>query len=138
MGEAAERMAKENGISRREQDEWALRSHLLAHQGSEDGRLTAEIAPIYLPPKYETVVVRANGIRADSSLEALAALRRFFVRRHGSITAGNASPLTDGGAAVLLMSEDAVRAHGVKPLAWIRSFAVTALDPAGQLLQGPA
>jgi acetyl-CoA acyltransferase len=138
MGEATERMAKENGIPRKEQDEWALRSHLLAHRGSEDGRLTAEIVPLYVPPKYETVVERDNGIRADSNLEALAALRPAFDRKHGSITAGNASPLTDGAAAVLLMSEEAVRAHGVKPLAWIRSFAVTALDPAGQLLQGPA
>jgi acetyl-CoA acyltransferase len=138
MGEATERMAKENGIPRAAQDEWALRSHQLAHQASEDGRLTGEIAPVYLPPKYESVMERDNGIRPDSSLEALAALRPVFDRRHGSITAGNASPLTDGGAAVLLMSEEAVRAHGVKPLAWIRSYAVTALDPAGQLLQGPA
>lgn len=138
MGEATERMAKENGISREAQDEWALRSHQKAHQGTLDGRLTAEIAPIYLPPKYDAVIENDNGIRSDSSLEALGALRPVFDRRRGSITAGNASPLTDGGAAVLLMSEDAVRAHGVKPLAWIRSYAVTALDPAGQLLQGPA
>lgn len=138
MGQATERMAKENGISRAAQDEWALRSHLLAHKGSEDGRLAAEIAAVYLPPKYDTVVESDNGIRADSSLEALAALRPAFDSKHGSITAGNASPLTDGGAAVLLMSEEAVRAHGVTPLAWIRSYAFTALDPSGQLLQGPA
>jgi acetyl-CoA acyltransferase len=138
MGQATERMAKENGISRQAQDEWALRSHLLAHQGAGDGRLGAEIAPIYLPPTYETVVEGDNGIRPDSSLDALAALRPAFDSRHGSITAGNASPLTDGGAAVLLMSEEAVRSHGVTPLAWVRSYAFTALDPAGQLLQGPA
>lgn len=137
MGEAAERMAKENGISREEQDRWALRSHRLAQAGTEDGRLTAEIAPLYVPPDYETVVERDNGIRADSSLEALAKLRPVFDRTHGSVTAGNASPLTDGAAAVLLMSEDGVRSHGVQPLAWIRSWAFTALDPGAQLLQGP-
>lgn len=138
MGEAAERMARENGISRESQDEWALRSHQLATEGMEDGRLLEELAPLYLPPEYETIVERDNGIRSDTSLEALAALRPAFDREHGTITAGNASPLTDGGAAVILMSEKAVKAHGVEPLAWIRSYAVTALDPGGQLLQGPA
>ncbi len=137
MGESAERMAKENGISREAQDAWALRSHMLAQQGIEDGRLTAEIAPVYASPDFSEVVERDNGVRADTSLEALAKLRPVFDRRHGSITAGNASPLTDGAGAVVLMSEDAVRAHGVKPLAWIRSYAVSSLDPGEQLLQGP-
>ncbi len=138
MGEAAQRMAHENDIAREAQDEWALRSHRRAHAGYEDGRIAAEVAPLYLPPEYETVVERDNGVRSDTSLEALAGLRPVFDREHGTITAGNASPLTDGGAAVLLMSERAVKAHGVKPLAWIRDSGVTALDPAGQLLQGPA
>jgi acetyl-CoA acyltransferase len=138
MGEAAERMAKENGISREAQDAWALRSHERALAGIEDGRLSAEIVPVYTPPGYDEVVEADNGVRADTSLEALAGLRPAFDREHGSVTAGNASPLTDGAGAVLLMSEDAVRAHGVKPLAWIRSFAVSSLDPGEQLLQGPA
>lgn len=138
MGEAAERMAKENGISREEQDGWALRSHRRAHIGLEDGRLTAEIAPVYVPPGFDEVVERDNGVRSDTSLDALAKLRPAFDRDHGSITAGNASPITDGGAAVVLMSDEAVKTHGIEPLAWIRSFAVTALDPGEQLLQGPA
>jgi acetyl-CoA acyltransferase len=138
MGAAAERMAKENGISREDQDAWALRSHRLAAAGTEDGRLTREISPIYVPPDYAEVIDRDNGIRSDTSLEALAGLSPAFDRRHGSVTAGNASPITDGGAAVLLMSGEAVKAHGIEPLAYIRSFAVTALDPAAQLLQGPA
>ena len=138
MGEAAERMAKENGIRREAQDEWALRSHQLAGKGVEDGRIPAEIAPIYLPPSFNKVVEGDNGVRFDTSLEVLAGLRPVFDRRHGSVTAGNASPLTDGGAAVVLMSPDAVEAYGVEPLAWIRSYAVTALDPGAQLLQGPA
>ncbi|TVP43756.1 MAG: acetyl-CoA C-acyltransferase [Gemmatimonadales bacterium] len=138
MGEAAERMAKENSIAREAQDEWALRSHRLAAAGVEDGRIGAEVCPIYVPPAFSDVVESDNLIRHDTSLEALAKLRPVFDRKYGSVTAGNASPLTDGGAAVVLMSEDAVEAHGIEPLGWIRSYAVTALDPGGQLLQGPA
>ena len=138
MGEAAERMAKENGISREEQDRWALRSHQRAAEGTADGRLPGEICPVYTPPDFDAVETSDNGIREDTSAEALAALRPAFDRRHGSVTAGNASPLTDGAAAVVLMSQRAVEAHGVEPLAWIRSYAITALDPGGQLLQGPA
>ncbi len=138
MGEAAERMAKENGITREAQDKWALRSHRLAAEGVENGRLSAEIAPLYLPPEFDIVMDQDNGIRVDTSLDALARLRPVFDRRHGSVTAGNASPLTDGGAAVVLMSQEAVEEHGREPLAWIRSYAVTGLDPGAQLLQGPA
>lgn len=138
MGEAAERMAKENGISREAQDEWALRSHRLAAAGVADGRIGAEICPVYVPPEFREVVEADNLIRTTTSLEALAGLKPVFDRRYGTVTAGNASPLTDGGAAVLLMSEEAVKAHGMEPLGWIRSYAVTALDPGAQLLQGPA
>ncbi|MEZ4424385.1 MAG: acetyl-CoA C-acyltransferase FadI [Gemmatimonadota bacterium] len=137
MGQSAERMAKENGISREDQDRWALRSHQLAQAGTEDGRLLEEIAPVYVGKSFETVVDRDNGIRADTSLEALAKLKPVFDRKFGSVTAGNASPLTDGASAVLLMSEEAVKAHGVTPLGWVRSYAFTALDPSQQLLQGP-
>ena len=138
MGESAERMAKENGISREDQDAWALRSHQLAAAGTADGRLTAEIAPVYVPPDYKTVVTSDNGIRTDTSAERLAKLRPVFDRRHGSVTAGNASPLTDGASAVVLMNGEKALAEGLEPLGWIRSWAWTALDPAGQLLQGPA
>ena len=138
MGESAERMAKENGIAREAQDEWALRSHQLAVAGWEDGRLAQEVAPVFVPPGFDKVVSRDNGIRADTNIEALRGLRPVFDRKYGSVTAGNSSPLTDGAAAVVLMSEGALRAHGVAPLAWIRSYAFTALDPGKQLLQGPA
>lgn len=137
MGESAERMAKENGISRQAQDEWALRSHRLALQGTEDGRLTSEIAPVYVGEDYTDVIERDNGIRPDTSMEALSKLRPVFDRHHGSVSAGNASPLTDGASAVVLMSEDRVRADGIEPLGWVRSYAFTALDPGKQLLQGP-
>jgi acetyl-CoA acyltransferase len=138
MGESAERMAKENGISREEQDAWALRSHQLAAAGTDDGRLTAEITPVYVPPRFEEVVTFDNGIRRDTSLEKLARLRPAFDRRYGSVTAGNASPLTDGASAVVLMNGDKAAAEGLEPMGFVRSWAWTALDPAGQLLQGPA
>ncbi len=138
MGESAERMAKENGISREAQDRWALGSHRKAAEGTEDGRLTAEIAPVYLPPDYDEVVTTDNGIRTDTSLEKLASLKPVFDRRYGSVTAGNASPLTDGGSAVLVMSEERAKADGREPLGYIRSWAYAALAPSDQLLQGPA
>ena len=137
MGESAEKMAKENGITREEQDRWALRSHQLAAAATADGRLTAEIAPYYVPPKYEQVVTSDNGIRQDTSLEKLAALKPVFDRRYGTVTAGNASPLTDGASAVLLMSEEKAKALGYRPLGFVRSYAYAALDPGDQLLQGP-
>jgi acetyl-CoA acyltransferase len=138
MGASAERMAKENGISREDQDAWALRSHQLAAAGTEDGRLTAEIAPTYVPPGFEEVVLKDNGIRSDTSIAKLAHLRPVFDRRHGSVTAGNASPLTDGASALVLINGDRAAAEGIEPLGWVRSWAWSAVDPAGQLLQGPA
>ena len=138
MGESAERMAKENGISREEQDRWALRSHQLAAQGTEDGRLIEEMFPVFEPPKYEQAPDRDNGVRTDTSLEKLASLKPVFDRKYGSVTAGNASPLTDGASALVLMSEDRAKALGHEPLGFIRSWAYTALDPHDQLLQGPA
>ncbi|MEJ2538558.1 MAG: acetyl-CoA C-acyltransferase FadI [Gemmatimonadota bacterium] len=138
MGESAERMAKANGLSREAQDEWALRSHRLAAAGTEDGRLPAEIAPTWVPPDYQEVVRSDNGIRTDTSLEKLAALKPVFDRKYGSVTAGNASPLTDGASAVLLMSEERAKAEGREILGRIRSYAFAAVDPADQLLQGPA
>jgi acetyl-CoA acyltransferase len=137
MGESADKMAKINHISREDQDQFALRSHRLANVGTEDGRLRAEIAPLYVPPNYDTVMQVDNGIRADSSLEQLAALKPVFDRKYGTVTAGNASPLTDGGSAVLLMSEERARTLGYRPLAFIRSYAYAALDPGEQLLMGP-
>lgn len=138
MGQSAEKMAKENHISRDDQDRFALRSHQLAAAGTADGRLTAEIAPLFVPPSYAVVVTSDNGIRSDTSLEQMAALTPAFDRRYGSVTAANASPLTDGASAVLVMSEEAARALGYAPLAFVRSYAVAAVDPGEQLLMGPA
>lgn len=138
MGQSAERMAKENGITREAQDRWALRSHQLAAAGTKDGRLLEDMVPTYIPPKYEEHLDSDNGIREDTTYEKLAALKPVFDRKYGSVTAGNASPLTDGASAVLLMSEEKAKALGITPLGYIRSWAYTALAPAAQLLQGPA
>lgn len=137
MGQSAEKMAKLNEISRQEQDEFALRSHRLAAAGLRDGRLSAEMFPVYVPPRYEKIATTDNGVREDSTLEQLAALKPVFDKRYGSVTAGNASPLTDGAGAVLLMSEDRARALGYQPVAYIRSYASAAVDPGEQLLQAP-
>jgi acetyl-CoA acyltransferase len=137
MGQSAEKMAKLNAVSREEQDHFALRSHRLAAAGTTDGRLTAEIMPVYVPPRFESVLTSDNGIREDTSYEQLAALKPVFDRKYGSVTAGNSSPLTDGGACVLLMSEEKAKSLGYTPLGIIKSYAYAALDPGEQLLQAP-
>ena len=136
MGESAEKMAKINHIPREEQDQYALRSHRLAAAGTQDGRLTAEILPLYVPPAFDAMT-SDNGVRTDSTIEALAALKPVFDRKYGSVTAGNSSPLTDGASAVLLMSEERAKTLGFQPLAYIRSYSYAALDPGEQLLMGP-
>jgi acetyl-CoA acyltransferase len=138
MGQSAEKMAKENGISREAQDAFALRSHRLAAAATDDGRLTEEIIRTYIPPRYADSLGEDDGIRRDTTLEALAALKPVFDRRYGSITAGNSSPLTDGAAAVLLMSEAKAKSLGYRPLGYVRSYAFYGVDPFDQLLIGPA
>jgi acetyl-CoA acyltransferase len=138
MGQSAEKMAKENGITRAEQDEIALRSHKNAAAATQDGRLPAETCGVPVPPRYDVTVRGDNLLRPDTSLDALGALPPVFDRKYGTVTAGNSSPLTDGAAAVLLMSEARAKALGYTPLAYIRSWAVAAVDPGGQLLMGPA
>src|SRR5881296_1010905 len=137
MGQSAEKMAKENRISREAQDRWALRSHQLAAQGGADGRLTAEIVPVFPSRPGDPIVTEDNGVRRDTSLDQMAKLKPVFDRRYGSVTAANSSPLTDGASAVLLMSGEAARALGYEPLAYVRSYAVGAVDPGWQLLQAP-
>jgi acetyl-CoA acyltransferase len=137
MGQSAEKMAKENGISREEQDRLALMSHQRAAAATADGRLTAEIAPWFSGPEMDQVITADNGVRSDTSLDALAKLKPAFDRKYGTVTAGNSSPLTDGAAAVLLMAEEKAKALGHEPLVYIRSYAVSAVDPGWQLLMGP-
>ena len=136
MGESAEKMAKINHVPRDEQDQFALRSHRLAAAGTQDGRLASEIIPLFVPPAF-AAITSDNGVRPDSTIEVLAALKPVFDRTYGSVTAGNASPLTDGASAVLLMSEERAKTLGYAPLAFIRSYSYAALDPGEQLLMGP-
>lgn len=138
MGQSAEKMAKENGISRQAQDAYALMSHQRAAAATASGRLGEEIAPWFGGRGMDEPITSDNLIRGDSSLEALAKLKPVFDRRYGSVTAGNASPLTDGAAACLVMNADKARALGYRALASVRSYAVAAVDPGWQLLQGPA
>ncbi len=138
MGQSAELMAKLNGITRADQDAWALASHRKAAAAWQDGRLAAEVAPVYLTTNAGRAVTRDNHIRPDTSLDKLAQLKPVFDRAYGSVTAGNASPLTDGAASVLLMSEERARELGFEPKALVRAYAYAAVDPAGQLLLGPA
>lgn len=135
MGEAAEKMAARNEIGRAEQDEFAARSHHRAAAAIASGRFDEEICTVVTPDGGK---VYADGlVRADTSVEKLARLRPVFARA-GTLTAGNSSPLTDGAAAVLLMSEDKARALGFTPRAALRSWAYAGVDPADQLLMGPA
>ena len=138
MGEACEKMAKENGISRLAQDEIALLSHRRAARAIEEGRFANQVVETFPRPSHDRAVSVDNGVRADSDAESLSQLRPVFDRRYGTLTAGNSSPITDGAAAVLLMSEARARALGVEPAGFIRSFAYASLDPGSQLLQGPA
>lgn len=136
MGEAAEKMAKENGITREEQDAIAHRSHVNAARAWRDGTYAAEVMHV-IPPPYDTPVERDNLVRDDSTLEAYAKLPPVFDRRHGTITAGNASPLTDGASALLLMRESRAKALGYQPLGYVKSWSYAAVDPGWQLLMAP-
>ncbi|HEX2163139.1 MAG TPA: acetyl-CoA C-acyltransferase FadI [Thermoanaerobaculia bacterium] len=138
MGESAEKMAKENDVSRRAQDQVALLSHQRAAAAHAEGRFAEQLVATFPPPRHDRAVTHDTGVRADSSYEALAKLKPVFDKRYGTLTAGNSSPLTDGAAAVLLMSEEKAKALGYEPLGYIRSFAFTGVDPGDQLLQGPA
>lgn len=138
MGESAEKMARENGISRQQQDELALTSHQRAAAAWKAGRFDDEVMHVHVPPRFTQTVAADNVVRADATFDALAALKPVFDRQYGTVTAGNSSPLTDGAAALILMNEEKARALGYRPLGFLRAWAFAATDPAGQLLQGPA
>jgi acetyl-CoA C-acetyltransferase len=129
MGDAAELTAIEKGISRLEQDEFAFYSHQKAVAAIQAGRFKSETTPVTIEGKKGTVIIDTDEApRADSSLESLAKLRPAF-QKNGSVTAGNAPGINDGAAALLIMSEDAAKAHGLKPLAEIIGYATSGLEP---------
>jgi acetyl-CoA acyltransferase len=138
MGDSAEKMAKENHISREAQDEFAHRSHSLAAKAWAEGKLDDEVMEVFVPNRFKEAIREDNLIRKDTAIEKYAKLKPAFDRKHGTVTAANSSPLTDGASALLLMREDKAKALGFDVLGFIRSYAFAGLDPAGQLLMGPS
>lgn len=133
MGHSGDRLAASFGISRREQDEFALRSHKLADEATKNGYLT-DIVPVNVPNKKEPVT-RDMGIRV-STIEQMSKLKPAFVKEFGTVTAANASYLTDGASACLIMTEEKAKQLGLKPKAYLRNFVYVAQDPKDQLLLG--
>lgn len=136
MGEDADQLGARFGVTRQAQDRFALRSHTLAERATASGQLAAEITPVELPPKFATIATD-NGIRVAPP-DKLASLRPAFVKPHGTITAANASFLTDGAAVVLLTTAEKAEQLGLTPKAAIRDYLFTGQDIRQQLLLGPA
>ncbi|AZQ11005.1 acetyl-CoA C-acyltransferase FadI [Shewanella khirikhana] len=137
MGQTAEQMAKSHGISRADQDALAHRSHSLAAETWASGVLRNEVMVAHVPP-YKSFIEQDNNIRANSELESYAKLRPVFDRKHGTVTAANSTPLTDGASAILLMSEGKAKALGYTPIGYIKSYAFAAIDVWEDMLMGPS
>ena len=137
MGQTAEQMAKSHGITRQAQDELAHRSHSLAAQSWQAGKLANEVMTAYAEP-YKGALEQDNNIRFDSKIEGYAKLRPVFDKKYGSVTAANATPLTDGASAVLMMTESKAKALGYTPLGYIKSYAFAAIDVWEDMLMGPS
>jgi len=135
MGHSADRLSATFGVSRQEQDEFAMRSHQLAKKAQEDGHLS-DVTPVMVNKKVG-IVDKDNGIR-PSTPEQMAKLKAAFVKPHGTITAANASYLTDGASACLLMTEEKALSLGLTPKAYFRDYTYVSQDPKDQLLLGPA
>ena len=140
MGAVCERMAQENDISRRAQDEITLASHERAWAAQEAGCFRDQIVPT-LPRKTRSkepeFLLRDGAVRRDTSMAALGALPPAFDESYGTLTAGNSAPMADGGAALLLMSEEAAEGSSREPLGFLKSFSFVAMDLSRQPLQGP-
>ncbi|MCB9290214.1 MAG: acetyl-CoA C-acyltransferase [Lewinellaceae bacterium] len=136
MGEDCDIMAARFGVSREEQDEYAVRSHQLAEQAFQEGFLPAEIEEVSLPPKFKPIR-KDNGIRGDSTMESVSKLRPAFDKKFGTLTAANSSFLTDGAAAVLIMSEEKAKELGFTPKAEVVDFVFTGQSLEKELLLGP-
>lgn len=131
MGITAEGLARLYGISRQEQDAFATRSHQLAHAAQLAGAFNAEIVPVHGHDTDGALVhlSRDETIRPETSVEGLGALKAVFDPKHGTVTAGNSSQVTDGASALLVMSAERASALGLKPLGRVRSMAVVGVDP---------
>ncbi len=127
MGQTAEVLAKEFGITREEQDEFSLTSHQRAMAAKEIFK--EEIVPILLPPKYKDVIELDNGPRENQTIEALTKLKPFFDRRSGTVTAGNSSQITDGAVALLITTEKKAKKLGLEPLGFMSAYAFAGVEP---------
>jgi acetyl-CoA acyltransferase len=135
LGEHAEELVRDFDVTREEADAFAVASHHKAAAAQADGRLAAEIVPVIT---NDWTTVKEDGlVRGDTSMEAVARLKPVFDPAYGTVTAANASPLTDGASAVLLAAEDACERVGLKPKVWLRSWAFTSHDPKVGVLLGP-
>jgi acetyl-CoA acyltransferase len=128
MGQTAENLARDFGITRQEQDEFSLWSHQKWSAANGAGRFKNEIVPVYAPPSFEPVEEDV-GPRKHETMEDLTRLKPYFDRKFGTVTPGNSSPITDGGAAALIMRADRANELGYKPLGRIRAFAFAGNDP---------
>ena len=137
MGQTAEQMAKTHQIARQEQDALAHRSHTNAAASWNEGKLDGEVMTAWAEP-YKGALDKDNNIRFDSTLEGYKKLRPVFDRKYGSVTAANATPLTDGASAVLMMTESKAKALGYQPLGYIKSYAFAAIDVWEDMLMGPS
>lgn len=137
MGNTAEILAQDFGISRREQDEFALKSHHKAERAQKAGIFAEEIAPIISNPQNGEIMTDDDGIRYGQTIESLLKLRPFFDKKNGTVTAGNSSQVSDAAAAVVLMSESKAKEMGLMPLGYLKEYAYAGLDPARMGL-GPA
>lgn len=138
MGQNAEQMARDRGITREEQDALAHRSHTLAAKAWESGILDDEVMTAYVPNYTKEPLSRDNIVRFNSTLEGYAKLRPAFDRKYGTLTAANSTPLSDGAAAVVLMSESKAKALGYEPLGYIKSYAFSANQADHDMLMGPS
>ncbi|MCP4498928.1 MAG: acetyl-CoA C-acyltransferase [Deltaproteobacteria bacterium] len=137
MGQGCERMAKRFDVTREEGDAFAVRSHQLAAKAWEEGHFDDEVLSLQLPPSFDAIDLD-DGPRGDSTMESVAKLRPVFDKQFGTITAASSSFLTDGAAAVLLMSEDRADELGMEAKSIVRDYVYTAGDPLEELLLGPA
>ncbi|KLN63032.1 MULTISPECIES: acetyl-CoA C-acyltransferase FadI [Vibrio] len=137
MGQTAEQMAKSHGITRQAQDELAHRSHSLAAQAWNEGKIEGEVMTAF-PEPYKKWIAKDNNIREDSTIEGYAKLRPAFDRQYGSVTAANSTPLTDGAAAIMLMREGKAKELGLDIMGYIRSYAFSAIGVESDMLMGPS
>jgi acetyl-CoA acyltransferase len=135
MGHSADRLAATFGVTRQEQDDFARRSHGNADKAQKDGNLS-DVVPVFVPAKKK-MIEQDNGIRVSTEAQ-MAKLKPAFVKPHGTVTAANASFLTDGASACLIMTEDKAKELGLKPKAYLRAYTYVSQDPKDQLLLGPA